>query len=95
MRECVSVCVCALSLVFSGCVCQYCIHRPDSSRLNVSLDITHKTLPEREGERGGERVRAGHGRKGWLGKYVPVCVRVYARAQMPMACIENVLEKNC
>lgn len=48
------VCVCmGLSSVLSGSAIQWYIHRVDSSRLNVSLDITHKAPPERERE-GGE-----------------------------------------
>lgn len=46
--------VCAwLSPVLSGPVTQHHIHRVDSSRLNVSLDITHEATPERETDRTG------------------------------------------
>ncbi len=53
---CVCVCVC-LSPAFSGSAIQWYIHGVDSSRLNVSLDITHKAPPEREKE----------GEGGWTG----------------------------
>lgn len=41
------VCVC-LSPAFSGSAIQWYIHRVDSSRLKVSLDITHKAPAERK-----------------------------------------------
>lgn len=65
--DCASVSVC-LSPTFSGSAIQQYIRRVDSSRLNVSLDITHKAPPE--------RVREGKG--GWtggMGLYIYMCVR--------------------
>lgn len=65
------VCVC-LSPVFTGSVVQQYIQRVDSSRLNVSLNITHKAPPERvRGRVGGVE---GMWIKQWQGSDKMVCL---------------------
>lgn len=62
MCVCACACVClCLSPVLSGPAIQEYIHGVDSSRLNVSLDITHKAAPER----GSEREEWMDERMGW------------------------------
>lgn len=72
---CAYVWVC-LSPVFSGPAIQRYIRRVDSSRLNVSLDITHKAPPKRQRE--GKGGRSG----GWGCRYVYECVRRCKEAEI-------------